>query len=147
MRTPEIFREYPLILTTHRNIIYMHSEARQLPSYRKVEPDPWIEIHPGTAQGKGIENGGWMWIERPGFQERVRGKARYVADLDPRVISMNVGWWFPEKPAPEHGAFESNINTIISNGPPYDPINGTHQARALLCRIGKEAVTTPPGRG
>jgi hypothetical protein len=62
---------------------------------------------------------------------------RYVDGLHPRVVSMLVGWWFPEKPGPEHGAFESNINTIISNDPPYDPINGNHQARAILCRIGK----------
>ncbi len=135
--TPEVAKEYPMIMTTHRNIIYMHSEFRQLPSFRKVEPDPFIEINPETAAGKGIQNGDWMWIERPGFKERVRGKARYVADLDPRVISMVVGWWFPEKAGPEHGAFESNPNAIISNAPPYDPINGNHQARGILCRIGK----------
>jgi anaerobic selenocysteine-containing dehydrogenase len=136
--TPELFQEYPLIMITHRNIIYMHSEFRQLPSFRKVEPDPFIEIHPETAAKRGIQDGTWMWIERPGFQDRVRGKARYVPGLDPRVISVHVGWWFPEKPGPEHGTFESNINTIISNAPPYDPINGNHQARALLCRVGKE---------
>jgi hypothetical protein len=113
--TPDLFQTFPLIMVTHRNIIYMHSEFRQLPSFRKVEPGPFIEIN----------------------QERIRGKARYVPELDPRVISVHVGWWFPEKPGPEHGAFEANINSIISSGPPYDPVNGNHQARALLCRVGK----------
>jgi anaerobic selenocysteine-containing dehydrogenase len=138
MRTPELFAQYPMILTQHRNIIYMHSEFRQVPSYRKEQPDPIIEVNPQTATKLGIQNGDWMWIERPGFQERVRGRARWVEGLHPQVVSMLVGWWFPEKPSPDHGAFESNINTIISNAPPYDPINGNHQARALLCRVGKE---------
>ena len=136
--TPDLFKEYPLIMVTHRHIIYMHSEFRQLRSFRKVEPNPIIEINPQTAGKVGIQDGEWMWVQRPGFQERIRGKARYVAELDPRVISMQVGWWFPEKSGPSHGALESNVNTIISSDPPYDPINGNHQARALLCRVGKE---------
>ena len=137
-RTPELFAEYPLILTQHRNIIFMHSEFRQVHSYRQGQPDPIIEVNPRTAAGLGIQDGDWMWIERPGFQERVRGRARFVEGLHPQVVSMLPGWWFPEKPGPEHGAFESNINTIISNDPPYDPINGNHQARAVLCRVGRE---------
>jgi len=135
--TPDLFLAFPLIMVTHRNIIYMHSEFRQLPSFRKVEPSPFIEINPETAGKEGIQDGEVMWVERPGFQERIRGKARYVPELDPRVISVHVGWWFPEKPGPEHGVFEANINSIISSGPPYDPVNGNHQARALLCRVGK----------
>jgi thiosulfate reductase/polysulfide reductase chain A len=136
--TPALFAEYPLIAVTHRHVMYMHSEFRQLPSFRKVEPDPFIEIHPKTAGARGIGDGEWMWVERPGFREKIWGRARYVPELDLRVISVHVGWWFPEKPGPLHGAFESNINAIISSAPPYDPINGNHQARALLCRVGKE---------
>ena len=144
--TPELFARYPMILTQHRRIIYMHSQFRQVPSFRKQEPDPSIEIHPQTAGSLGIRDGDWMWIERPGFQERVRGRARLVEGLHPQVISMVVGWWFPEKAGPEHGAFESNINTLIAHDPPYDPINGNHQARAILCRIGKESQHSPlPG--
>jgi thiosulfate reductase/polysulfide reductase chain A len=137
LSTPELFQEYPLIMITHRNIIYMHSEFRQLSSFRQAEPHPFIEINPQTASEKGIQDGDWIWVQRPGFQGKVNGKARYVSELDPRIISVHVGWWFPEQPAPEHGAFEANINALISTGPPYDPINGNHQARALLCKIGK----------
>jgi len=54
------------------------------------------------------------------------------------VVAFLFGWWFPEKGAPEHGCFESNINTVIDNGPPYEPINGNYQARGILCRLGKE---------
>ena len=70
--TPDLFQAFPLIMVTHRNIIYMHSEFRQLPSFRKVEPVPFIEINPETAGKEGIQDGEVMWVERPGFQERIR---------------------------------------------------------------------------
>jgi len=134
---PELAKEYPMILITHRKAIYMHSESRQLPSFRKLEPDPVIELSTEAAAKLGIKDSDEIWIERPGFEHRVRGKAKLVERLHPSVVSMVPGWWFPEKPDPEHGMFDSNINTIISNGPPYDPINGNHQARAIPCRVGK----------
>jgi anaerobic selenocysteine-containing dehydrogenase len=135
--TPDLFKEYPLIMGNHRHVIYTHSEFRQLPSYRKVVPDPIIEINPETAKDLGIDNGSEMWIERPGFEHRVKGKAKFIPDLHPNVVSCVPLWWLPEIKGPEHGCFEYNINSLISIGPPYDPINGNYQVRALLCRVGK----------
>lgn len=135
--TPELANDYPLILIQHRNISYTHSEFRQLPSLRKQLPDQLIEINPETAAGLGIKEGDEIYIERPGSEGQVRGKAKFVAELDPKVVSCLSHWWFPEKPGPEHGCFESNINAIISTEPFYDPIYGNYQLRALLCRVRK----------
>ena len=135
--TPELYKDYPLILINRRDIVYTHSEFRQLPSLRKKHPDPLLEINPETAAELGIREGDEVYIERPGFEERVYMKADFSPDMHPRVVSCLSHWWFPEKPGPEHGCFESNINTIQSTDPPYDPISMNYQMRAVLCRVGK----------
>jgi len=99
--------------------------------------DPLIEINPETAAELGITEGDEVYIESPRFEERVYMKARFSPEIHPRVVTCLSHWWFPEKPGPEHGCFESNINTIISTDPPYDPIGMNYQVRAVLCRVGK----------
>lgn len=135
---PGLWKEYPLIMINHRERCYEHSEQRQSPSLRKRMPEPEIEIHPQTAKDLGLEEGDWMWLESYQMKgERVKGKAKFVNELYPNVVSMVVHWWFPERPEPEHGCFESNINTIISDGPPFEPFNGHSQTRGILCKAGK----------
>jgi anaerobic selenocysteine-containing dehydrogenase len=139
--TPEISKDYPLILTNHRSIVYTHSEFRQIPSLRKEFPEPLMEINPETAAELGINERDEIFIERPGFKERVYMKAKFSPELHPKVVSCGSHWWFPEKPGPEHGCFESNINTIVSTDPPYDPISMNYQMRAVLCRLGKNSTS------
>jgi hypothetical protein len=58
-------------------------------------------------------------------------------DIDPRMVHAQHGWWFPEKPAPEHGCFDSNIDVVLSDDPPREPICGSVPTRGTLCRIYK----------
>lgn len=135
---PDLWREYPLIMIHHRVKCYQHTEQRNCPSLRKRVPEPEIEIHPQTAKNLGLKEGDWMWLESYQMRgEKVKGKAKFVDELHPNVVSMVMGWWFPELPAPEHGCFESNINTIISDGPPFEKFNGHAQMRGILCKAGK----------
>jgi anaerobic selenocysteine-containing dehydrogenase len=134
---PELNKDYPLILTSHRSIVYTHSEFRQISSLRREMPEPLLEINPEKAEELGIREGDELYIERPGFAERVYMKAKFSPEIHPGVVSCVPLWWFPEKVGPEHGCFESNINTIISTEPPYDPIGMNYQMRAVLCRVGK----------
>lgn len=140
VNTPQLTKNYPLILITGgRCIEYFHSEGRQIPRLRKVRPDPEIEIHPATAKQAGIGDGDWVWVETPRVKgERVRFRARLTHDIDPRVVHASHGWWFPEKPSPEHGCFESNINVVLSDDPPREPICGSVPTRGTLCRIYKD---------
>jgi len=135
--TPELYKDYPLILTNYRSIVYTHSEFRQLPSLHEKFPEPLIEINPETAGALGINEGDEVFIERPGFKEQVYMKAKFSPEMHPRVVVCLSHWWFLEKTGPEHGCFESNINTIISTDPPYDLIAMNYQMRAVLCRVGK----------
>jgi len=76
-----------------------------------------------------------MWIETR--RGRIRQRARLTTGIDPRVVHVEHGWWFPEEEGPEYGVWKSNANVLTDNQPPYDPQMGTYQLRALLCRVGK----------
>jgi anaerobic selenocysteine-containing dehydrogenase len=143
---PEVAKDFPLVLTTGGRISqFFNSEHRQIERLRKAHRDPIAEIHPDTAAKFGISNGDWMWIETR--RGRIKQKAKLTTGIDPRVVSAQHAWWFPEKGAPEYGVWDSNVNLLTDNGPPYDPAMGTYQLRALLCRVTKVASLqdTPPG--
>jgi anaerobic selenocysteine-containing dehydrogenase len=134
--TPELAKDYPLVLTTGGRIpFYFNSEHRQLPRLRKARKEPEALIHPETAARYGIENGDWMWVET--LRGRMKQKARVTDAIDPRVINAEHAWWFPEEPGPEYGVWKSNVNVLTNNQGPYDPAMGTYQLRALLCQVGK----------
>jgi anaerobic selenocysteine-containing dehydrogenase len=134
--SPEVAKEYPLILTTGSRVRgYFHSEGRQIASLRKLHPDPLVEINPKTADESNIKDGDWVYIET--LRGRVKMRAKIIDGIHPKVVNAEHGWWFPENSAPEYGLWESNVNVLTSDAPPYDPAVGTYQLRALLCRIYK----------
>lgn len=62
--SPEVAREFPLVLTTGARIsCFFNSEHRQVEKLRKAHRHPIAEIHPVTAERYGIKEGDWMWIE------------------------------------------------------------------------------------
>jgi anaerobic selenocysteine-containing dehydrogenase len=140
IRTPELFQEFPLIYTHRRLANFQHSEDRHIERQRKLEPEPYLEISPQTASNLRINDGDWVYLETPKSVENgwtVTYKVRYLPDMFEGVVVGPHGWWFPEKPGPEHGCFDSNINALLTHDPPYDPIIGNTQSRAILCRVGK----------
>lgn len=136
--TPDLCEKYPLILTTGgRNIESFHSEHRQVPSLRKLIPDPLIDMHPETAEKYGIEDGDWVAVENMFGRAILRANVKPI--VDPRVVHCTHAWWFPEEDgeAPHlYGMWESNINTLIPedhNGPfgmgaPY---------KSIICSVRK----------
>ena len=140
--TPELYDQYPYILITGRRLPgFFHTENRQLPWMRELHRDPVVEIHPDTAKKEGIKEGDWVIIESP--RGKVRQRVKYFAGMDPRVVSAEHAWWFPEEKDPSHGWDRSNINVLTSNDyENCDPAMGATHVRCLLCRIypeGKEA--------
>ena len=121
--TPELAEEYPLVLTTgKRSFEFFHSEWRQAnTTSRELHPVPYFDIHPDTAAKYGVAEGQWTWIENQ--MGKCRQVARFNDTLDPRVISTEHGWWFPEQEAAEpslFGVFDCNPNNLIpmcENGP------------------------------
>jgi len=134
--TPELFKEYPLIFTSAKDPFYFHSSNRNIPSLRKLSPEPIALIHPETASHLGIAEGDWVSIETK--RGTIRQKAKLNSEIDPRVIILSFGWWFPErKDLDLSGWRESNLNILTENGPPYDPAIGSTPLRAVLCRVYK----------
>ena len=138
--TPDIAKDYPLILTTGgRHQPFYHSEHRQIDSLRLQHPDPIVQINPETASKLGIEDGDWAWIETP--RGRIKQKCQHFKGIDPRVVQAQHGWWLPELPGEEpwlHGVWESNINVVTADEPEQcNPISGGWPLRALLCKVYK----------
>jgi len=134
--SPELLKEFPLILTTGiRSPVYFHSQYRQVPWLREVHPDPIVRINPETADDLEIKDGDWVYIESS--RGRCKQKAKLTLGIDPRVVLAEHHWWFPEKPAPEHGIWESNVNLLVGSDPPYDPGLASTPARSLLCKVYK----------
>jgi len=135
---PELLKKYPLILSTgRRSPVYFHTEHRNIPWLRKIDPDPVVEINPQTARSLGIENGQWVWVEN--WMGRCKLKAKVTAVVPRWMVMAAHGWWFPEKPPQEpslFGVWESNINQLIPMGAQGKDGLGA-PVKHLLCRIYK----------
>lgn len=132
----DIRKEFPLIFTSAKDPYYFHSAYRNIPSLRRLSPDPILLIHPDTASCFGITEGDWVEVETE--QGAIRQKAKMDREIDPQVIVLSYGWWFPERKDLElSGWKESNLNILTDNNPPYEPAIGSTSLRAIPCRISK----------
>ncbi|MEM2320400.1 MAG: molybdopterin-dependent oxidoreductase [Candidatus Bathyarchaeia archaeon] len=145
--TPEVAKEYPLILTTGGRFRPMfHSEYRHWGmGFREQHPYPIVEIHYQTAREYGISDGDWVWIETR--RGRILQKARLSATIHPKVVNAQSHWWYPEMPAEEpylYGVWISNANVLTLDEPEaLDEMVGGWCNRALLCKVYK-AEHLPP---
>ena len=144
--TPELAKEYPLILTNGtRSWHYFHSEQRQLPWLREIQPVAHMYINPETAKGLGIKDGDWVWIESP--RGRVRQKAMFYKGIHPRVVMARHSWWYPEKPATKenpYGMWDSNIN-VLTDSEQNCGATAAEAMRGLLCKVYKAEEGAPEG--
>jgi len=72
-----------------------------------------VEIHPETAAARGIADGDEVMI-RTRYGE-IAQTARVTENIHPRVVSADLGWWFPEgDPAAQYDWQRSNFNMLTS---------------------------------
>ena len=132
---PGVSLEYPLLATSRKNPYFFHSAYRQISSLRKKHPEPIIEIHPAAAKILGLIEGDWACIITP--KGRIEQKVHLYEGMDPRVVFLDYGWWFPEEKLKTLFDWDrSNLN-ILTAGEPFDPAMGTPNLRAFPCRIEK----------
>jgi len=136
LSNPELAVEYPLILTSRKIDTLIHSGGRQIDALRSAHPEPIVSIHPEAAGKLGIANGDWVYIET--IRGRIKQKATFNDDIDPRVVVPDFGWWFPEKgPSELYNWAESNINILTDHMPPYNREMGSSNLRGILCNVYK----------
>ena len=116
-----------------------HTEHRQPGPYRDLHPDPIFDINPNTAIDLDIHEGDWCWIET--HMGKIRQRARLNTALDPRVISIQHDWWFPEKEEAYpslFGAFECNANVLLDDSPEtLDQLIGSWQQTGVAAAVHK----------
>jgi len=121
--SPDLTDKYPLILITGaRTAAYLHSEYRNLPSLRRLVPEPLIEISPQTASSLGIADGDWVRVES--LRGDIKLKAKLTEAIHPKVVSAQHGW------------SEANIN-YLTDDENRDPVSGYPGFRSVLCRVVK----------
>ncbi|OQX61964.1 MAG: hypothetical protein B5M55_08365 [Desulfococcus sp. 4484_242] len=105
--------DYPLILISAKSRYYLLSSYRWVKRLREKRPVPLVEIHPETAGARGIADGDEVWVRtRHG---EITQTARVTDRIDPRVVSADLGWWFPEgDPAAQFDWRRSNFNMLTS---------------------------------
>jgi anaerobic selenocysteine-containing dehydrogenase len=121
--TPEIARDYPLILTTGARLpMYMHSRMYRIPWAEKLRPNPMLDIHPADASARGIGPNDRVTLSTPRGSIRVR--ANVTEYVPPGVINIY------------HGHPEADANTLFD--PDYrDTISGYPGFKSLLCEVKK----------
>jgi anaerobic selenocysteine-containing dehydrogenase len=139
VRTPELYKDYPLIMITGaRHSVFFHAEHRMIPWLREKDPIPYVEIHPETAREYGIEDGEWVYIENA--RGRVKRKAKVTPIVHPKMIQAPHGWWLPELRGPEpdlFGMWEYQINQLVPSGQHSVSGFGGGQYKTTLVKITK----------
>jgi anaerobic selenocysteine-containing dehydrogenase len=135
--TPEVFKEFPLILITGRRMPTMfHSEHRQIPWLRQFEDEPIVELHPDTAKELGVSDGQWVWIE--GRLGKCKRKLKLTPVVHRKIAMAPHGWWLPETEgsAPNlYGIFDVNVNQLIPMGKNGTSGYGGAPLKTMLCKI------------
>jgi anaerobic selenocysteine-containing dehydrogenase len=118
---PDLVRDYPLVLTSGgRSRYYTHTQQHNLPSTRRHDPVPRVQIHPEAAAARGIGDGERVRVSSP------RGAVEFVAqvtpDLKPGVVHCFHGW------------AEANVNELTDDVH-LDPISGFPPFKSGLCQV------------
>ena len=140
---PEVAQDYPLVLSTgKRQAGFFHSEFRQIPLAREINPVPEVFVNPRTAAEYGCKHGDWVWVEAPESHgrapmNRIMGRLSCRLMVVPGVVSYSQhAWWRPEKAASDnaHGAYEWNAEALLETMN-SSPETGTPGLRSQLCKI------------
>jgi anaerobic selenocysteine-containing dehydrogenase len=121
--TPEVAKDFPLILTTGARLpMYIHSRTFRLSWTRGLRPDPMLDINPIDAAARGISQGDWVTLSTP--RNSIKVKANLTEVVPPGVINIF------------HGYTEPEVNTLVE--PDYlDPVSGFPGFKSLLCEVKK----------
>ena len=139
-----IVNDYPLILTTGRQVEHMGggAETRSCEYLVELQPEMYAEINPKTAMELGISHWDYVWVET------LRGKCKVRAYVTERVNDQTVfmpyhwaGWFEGESYADRYPegtcelALGDSVNIICVDG--YDRTSNMQETKACQCKVYK----------
>jgi anaerobic selenocysteine-containing dehydrogenase len=123
--TPELAREYPLLMITGaRDSDFWHSQYRNIDKLKKRRPEPVADLHPDTAKKYGITDGDMIIVSTKTGSVEI--KAKVTTGIMPSVVNIPHAW--PEA-----------SGNMLTDDLPVDPVLGYPAFTGLLCRIRKKA--------
>lgn len=129
-------KKYPFILTSQKPGCYVHSSGRQIQSLRDRHPGPCVHINPETAKKLGIQPGDRVVIETKAG--KIEQEAFISGHIDPEVVLVDFGWWFPEAGISVLYDFKkSNVNMLTDSNSRYNREIGSDMLRGIRCRVYK----------
>ena len=132
---------YPFMLINAKLREYCHSQHRSLPSLRRRQPHPFIQINEAKAQELGIKSGDPVILET--VHGRITLKASLTRGLAPNVVCTQHGWWqaCPELGLPGYNVYSpegANVN-LLYKADFVDPISGSIHLRGFPCNVVKKS--------
>jgi len=119
--------DFPLLATSRKPMEYVHTKLRDLPTLRKLHPEPILSITPEDATARGIQEGDRVCVISP------RGRATFIAEISTAVpagiVQIDFGWGNPWDEA-------CNVNVLCSDEP-RDPISGSTPNRLFRCQVSR----------
>jgi anaerobic selenocysteine-containing dehydrogenase len=125
----------PLVLSGAKVVAYCHSQHRNIPSLRKLVPDPLIEMAPADAAARGIAQGDWVRVRTA--KGTAVARASLVAGLAPGTVFGQHGWWVEGAADSPYGpghALAASINAAIDTSM-ADPVSGSIPLRRSPCEV------------
>jgi anaerobic selenocysteine-containing dehydrogenase len=135
--TPAAAPRFPLRLGSAKTVAFCHSQHRNVPSLRRLMPDPILEMPPGDAAARGIAEGDWVRITTA--RGTTVARAQLVPGLAAHAVFGQHGWWIDGPPGSPYDAsrrLAANINGVIDTTT-ADPISGSVPLRCSWCEVEK----------
>jgi len=121
MSTPDLVKQYPLILVTgERQLEYSHSQFHNIDQVSNLAPEALAEVHPDTASGLDLRDGDMVAVETPKGSIEIRLKV--TEDMALGVVSVPHGW---------QDASANDLTDLSL----CEPILGQPQLNAILCSL------------
>lgn len=122
LATPDLFEQYPLILTTGNRVPwYVHSKYRHTPWLNQFMPEPIVNMSHEDAEARGLEEGDMVRI----FNQlgEVQFKVHVTNMMHPGNVEILHGW--------------EQANSCLLIDRVFDPISGFPTFKDALCEIEK----------
>jgi ferredoxin-nitrate reductase len=139
----EVDREYPLRLTTGRNVHHWHTRTKtaRAPELQAAAPDVYVELHPGDAGPRGIDAGDLVLVRSR--QGTVEAPA-VLTGTRPGVVFLPFHYGYFDQAAPQRHTRAANELTRTE----WDPVSKQPIYKVTAVQVEKltDAGTAATGR-